>query len=126
MNSALTIAAAKHKRDWDKCLYIALLLYRTTVNSSTGLSPFYVLYGRHARAPIDIALEAEERKSESCHEYESYYKSKHEEVNFEAVQWVMIWDPPAAEKLPKGKYKPEKLCDKWTGPYRVLGPQGTN
>jgi hypothetical protein len=41
--------------DWD--LYIAptLFAYRTTKHSTTKIEPFFLVYGRSARLPIDVA-----------------------------------------------------------------------
>jgi len=41
---------------WELYLDYALLSYNSTVQSRMGFSPFYVLYGRDARFPVDLAL----------------------------------------------------------------------
>ena len=38
-------------RDWDRLLGPVLFAYRTTPHSSTGETPFYLLYGRDAKLP---------------------------------------------------------------------------
>ena len=40
---------------WVDRLPYLLQAYNNTPHSSTGLTPFYVLYGRHARLPVDMA-----------------------------------------------------------------------
>ncbi|XP_041963229.1 uncharacterized protein K02A2.6-like [Alosa sapidissima] len=40
---------------WVDRLPYLLQAYNNTPHSSTGLAPFYVLYGRHARLPVDMA-----------------------------------------------------------------------
>lgn len=52
MAQALTLVVNKHKKDWHKWLESVLWMYRTSVNSTTGYSPFYLLYGREPRIPI--------------------------------------------------------------------------
>jgi hypothetical protein len=37
--------------DWDIFLPTVQLMYNTTVNSSTGLTPYYLMFGREARMP---------------------------------------------------------------------------
>ena len=37
--------------DWDTKLGPVLMAYRTTPQSSTGVSPFYLLYGHDAKLP---------------------------------------------------------------------------
>jgi hypothetical protein len=44
--------------DWDEYLPQLLFAYRTKPHDSTGESPFYPLYGRDARIPIELALSA--------------------------------------------------------------------
>jgi len=41
----------KKGSDWDTKLGPVLMAYRTTPQSSTGVSPFYLLYGRDAKIP---------------------------------------------------------------------------
>jgi hypothetical protein len=44
----------ENPKDWESFLPLALLSYRTSVHSSTGMSPFHCLYGIDARLPVDI------------------------------------------------------------------------
>ena len=46
----------ENQRDWDLKVPIALFGYRTAVQSSTGVSPFELLYGREPRTPADNAF----------------------------------------------------------------------
>ena len=47
------------RRDWDERLPYVLFAYRTSVQPSTGESPFFLLYGRDARLPTEDALSSE-------------------------------------------------------------------
>jgi len=42
---------AKHQTDWDEYLSVVAFAYRCTINSATGYTPFYMLYGREPTAP---------------------------------------------------------------------------
>ena len=44
----------KKGRDWDKQLGAVLLAYRAAPHSSTGMSPFYLLYGRDPQLPTAL------------------------------------------------------------------------
>jgi hypothetical protein len=59
----------EHETTWDQYISGVLFSYRTTPQASTGFSPFYLVYGREARQPIDLEypasiLEREETISE--------------------------------------------------------------
>jgi len=41
-------------RDWDLRLPLIMLAYRTSVQETTGASPFSLMFGREARLPIDV------------------------------------------------------------------------
>ena len=43
--------------DWDKFITAIQFAYRTTpAENSVGFSPFFLLYGREARLPLDVTL----------------------------------------------------------------------
>ncbi|KZR99859.1 Uncharacterized protein APZ42_004115 [Daphnia magna] len=43
--------------DWDEFIDFVTFAYNTSRQESTGFSPFFLLYGREAVLPIDVALE---------------------------------------------------------------------
>src|SRR5436309_14945473 len=47
---------------WDRNIAPVLFAYRTSKHSTTGISPFYLIYGREPRLPID-ETEAENTNS---------------------------------------------------------------
>ena len=52
----LSKTAKRNGRDWDSCLPFVLFAYRTSPQTSTGESPFYLLYGRDPRLPTEAVL----------------------------------------------------------------------
>ena len=44
------------QRNWDEILPYVLYAYRTSIHAATGDTPFYLMYGRDAINPTDIAL----------------------------------------------------------------------
>ena len=47
---------SSHQKDWDRHIPMILFAYRVSPHASTGESPFFLLYGREPRLPLDAAL----------------------------------------------------------------------
>ena len=47
---------ASEKKEWRKYVKPLTHAYNCTINETTGYSPYYLMFGRHARLPIDIAF----------------------------------------------------------------------
>ena len=47
---------SQNQKDWDLFIPAALLAFRTSPSESTGETPFYLLYGREPRLPMDVSL----------------------------------------------------------------------
>ena len=134
-----------HKDDWD--LYIAptLFAYRTSKHNTTQITPFYLLYGRDAKLPmnspnlegehtlvnrIDNLLEdlplkrnqAKERIEIAQLKQKEMYdrKIKHED-HFDVGQKVLYY------YAPRDNQHTGKLLPKWKGPYLIhrVGPHGS-
>ena len=69
LNAALTMVTNEHKNDWDDFVDSVLFAYRTSVCTSTGVTPFEALFGRKVTAPPDILyeLDTEQIARESKH-----------------------------------------------------------
>eukprot|EP00731_Ephydatia_muelleri_P015652 Em0009g76a len=50
----LSIAAREDEQNWDLCIPTVMLAYRTSVQESTGCTPYFLLFGREARLPVDV------------------------------------------------------------------------
>jgi transposase InsO family protein len=49
----ITKISRETNKNWDQCIAEALFAIRTTYQSTTKQTPFYLTYGREARIPID-------------------------------------------------------------------------
>ena len=56
MKDALSIYCDESQKDWDLHLNGVSASYNTTINSQTGFTPFFMLYGREARLPSEMWL----------------------------------------------------------------------
>ena len=134
--------------DWPEILPGIMMAYRSTpATQSTQYSPFFMLYGREMRLPIDTVLQPKEhlpqnykvylsrilQNLEVCRKlagdnikaaqvkYKHQYDKKTKEPDFRPAQRVWLY----CTKVPVGKAP--KLHRKWVGPYYItmLGPNYT-
>ena len=52
----LAKSVATHEEEWDLCLPIALSLYRSSVHSVTGETPYRLMLGREVRIPVTLLI----------------------------------------------------------------------
>ena len=50
----LSMYVSSNAKNWDEYLDLVLMAYRLSVQTSTGETPYYMLYGRECRVPIDF------------------------------------------------------------------------
>ena len=63
------------KPRWKDHLQKVVHAYNSTVSSATGYSPFYLLYGREPRLPVDLAFETSKESEEKS--YLKYVEERH-------------------------------------------------
>ncbi len=129
-----------HQKDWPDYLPSVLMAYRISpATESTHFSPYYLLFGKECRRPIDVALtppeklggsigeyviKLGERKKITCElakenilEHQEKYKQLHdknaEKPSYRVGDRVWLY----CTKTPVGKSP--KLLKKWTGPYYI-------
>ena len=54
-----------HGEEWEDHLAIICFAYNTSIHKSTGFTPFYLMYGRQARIPIDLIYSTPEPSDQS-------------------------------------------------------------
>ena len=138
LKAMLKKAATDEGKDWDRVIPYLLFAYREVPQSSTGFSPFELLYGRSVRGPLDVLREGwetdkcdnesvishlltmrERFKKMSCMVQENleaaqkvqkrWYDQNARQRQFEAGDQVLVL-------LPTSK---NKLVAQWQGPYEV-------
>ncbi len=139
IGQALRTLGNTKQTNWPDILPGIMMAYRKTLHNSTGFSPFYMLFGREMRAPIDIGLAPREDAPKSIREYIqcviNNIKTAHEvaKINIEQTQqqYKGHYDHKTktptykeGQKVLKNSYKVEKgksrkLTVKWVGPFFI-------
>ena len=71
----------KNIKEWEECLPIAEYAYNHARHSTTGKSPFEVVYGFNPLLPLDILpLPLQERTNLDASARASYIKKMHEDT----------------------------------------------
>lgn len=136
----LSMYCAKDQQCWDEYLPQVLLAYRSSVHSTTGFTPNFLVFGREVTLPLSAFIE--KPKSTEYTNLEDYvadlqhriklahelarknlkkntqYQKKHYDVKskkriLEVGQPVWIHDPTRKIGVC------HKLCAKWKGPYII-------
>ena len=131
--------------NWDLLLSRAEFAYNSSVNRSTGKSPFEIVHGYKPRKPLDLLpLPPNTRVSESAESYAQHIKDLHHEISkkihlsnesykhranlrkrtkefYEGDQVMIKLNP---ERFPPGTFK--KLHARSAGPFKILKKIGSN
>ena len=143
-NACITIMADRYKDSWDVMLPLISLSYRTTIQSSTGFSPFEALRGYEPKMPYDVWDEWSQNVPEDVdatalrermktlyqrirhahdeavsHNLETR-KGKANERTFKPGDLVLRFAPKTSEVLPDEITAKGKLMDRWSLPNKVV------
>ncbi|XP_031405692.1 uncharacterized protein LOC116214426 [Punica granatum] len=68
-------------KDWHEMLPFALLAYRTSIRTSTGATPYSLVYGMEAILPIEVEIPSMRVLAESKLEEAEWAKQRYEQLN---------------------------------------------
>jgi hypothetical protein len=147
--ATLTTATNNLKSDWNKWLPVALYVYRTTTHSVTGYSPMHVVTGREPRNQFDLVFPTPRPQlgvADYMTELEENLRAIHEDVfqrqrraqrynlarrkgthvkrEYEVGDFVLVYSPARAEKLPKHLMRVRKMLDRFLGPFHITEVKG--
>lgn len=82
LGSLLRCLIGDHLRSWDGIISTAEFVYNSSVNKTTGMSPFEIVTGYRSTAPIDlISMSATHISSEYASSFAHHIHSLHEEIH---------------------------------------------
>lgn len=140
IEAQLSKFVADHQEDWDQCVSLLLMAYRTSIHETTGCTPAMMMMGRDLRLPIDLIFgRPREEPSPLATDYADSLQRKLEQIHdFARPQLKMQSDRMkerydlhlSGQALNAGEavwlYNPRrkkglspKLSRSWEGPYTV-------
>ena len=147
LKNVLRKLTSDRPRDWHRHLPTLLFSYRDAPHSSTGFSPFELVFGHRVRGPLSFLRECwsstedpndEERE---IHQYISDLKDRlksacamaRDNLNTKQSQYKRQFDKKTRMRTLRAgdqvviflPTSPKKLLMKWRGPYKVLSRLGS-
>ena len=131
------IHSLENERDWKRLLPTVELSINSLPNRSTGYSPFYLNYGFHPVAPVQLLDTSTVSKVESVNNFvdriqqvwlkakqniqkaqiqqQRYYDARHKPESFEEGSYVLL----STQNL-RMKGTPSKLRRRFAGPFKII------
>ena len=132
---SLSQYVSSDQKDWDEHLPFVLLAYRVSPSEVKGDSPFFLLYGREPRLPMDVSLLPPKDLSASIAEHRArvveYLETAQELARANIQRMKLLYDQSSnfpeydlgqqvwvySPKTKRGLSK--KLRHLWHGPMRI-------
>jgi transposase InsO family protein len=153
-NASISILCNKYGTDFLKYIDATLFSYRITTNATMGYSPFFLVYGREPRLPVDIIFGIDpgptcpstnskdfvsrmgevfrtvrERQARVQAANKLRRDNDRYEADYRSGDMVLVWEPPRnLNKEERTEYKgkiPKKLQDRWSPKlWTIVAPMG--
>ena len=135
----ITLLVSREHDNWDDLLPFMMLAYNTTVHTTTGFTPYRLVFGEECNLPgnlvhrelrpdpppgdpgtyaswVQQALyesydEVRAQQQRATHRQKRNYNSKAVARAFPIGCWTLHYYPPARKN---------KLCSPWIGPYKIV------
>ena len=141
----LLMFVREERTEWDLYLDAILFSYRVSRQDSTKMSPFYLVYGRQARLPVEVAMHPTDEEADEVVETEEVNLDEHI-TRMVGVRKKALENIANAQKRQKQQYdakhsrgkekykvgalvliknskkfsrKGSKMEPNWLGPYRI-------
>ena len=136
----LSTCVKDHPEDWEDFVKPICLAYNTSIHATTGFTPFFLMFGRQAKLPVELMYGTPEPASTTTTEYATQLKSSMTEayrkvrsttarqLDYQAELYnKKVHGKPHAvgsqvwvlfPQAPRGKSK--KLYRPWKGPFVVV------
>ena len=136
LNQLMRLHLDREDIGWTRVLPAAMMAYNSKVHSSTNVTPFFAMYGREMRLPIDIVIPPPEKQGMTSHvdsmlnRFQQIYKYMRAHMQAQIRRNASGYMGKIREYKVGDKVwylcprqvpgKPTKLTDVWLGPYKIV------